>query len=242
MGWDARSLGNKVDALLDERFDEYSIDTVPEAGDRRLTHGGTGLAGEFTFLYVDMRSSSALPWAHRRQSVAKLYKAFHHCMVEAVKSGNGRVRSFDGDRVLGIFAGARRADQAVETAMRMVGCKEEILIPKIRTKYQNDSFDIGIGVATGPALAIKAGVGYDMNNRDLVWIGDPPNLGSKLSDVARHPASIYICRTTFELLETSNRWGTNRSGENADMWEKKTLSLNNGQVECYSSGWYRGLL
>jgi class 3 adenylate cyclase len=241
MDLDARSLGNKVDALLEERFHEQSIDTVPEAGDRRLTHGGTGLAGEFTFLYVDMRSSSALPWAYRRQSVAKLYKAFHHCMVEAVKAGNGRVRSFDGDRVLGIFAGASRADQAVETAMRMVGCKNEILIPKIRAKYQNDSFDIGIGVATGPALAIKAGVGHDMNNRDLVWIGDPPNLGSKLSDVARQPDSIYICRTTFELLGASNRC-TTKSGEKIDLWEKKTLSLNYGQVDCYSSIWYRGLV
>jgi class 3 adenylate cyclase len=162
-------------------------------------------------------------------------------MVEAVKAGNGRVRSFDGDRVLGIFAGASRADQAVETAMRMVGCKNEILIPKIRAKYQNDSFDIGIGVATGPALAIKAGVGHDMNNRDLVWIGDPPNLGSKLSDVARQPDSIYICRTTFELLGASNRC-TTKSGEKIDLWERKTLSLDYGQVDCYSSIWYRSLV
>jgi len=111
------TLNNKVDALFNEQFVQHETATIPEITDRRLTHGATGLVGDFTFLYVDMRGSSSFTTSHRLQTIAKVYKAFHHCMVEAIKNADGRVRSFDGDRVMGVFGGSQKVDAAVQTAL-----------------------------------------------------------------------------------------------------------------------------
>lgn len=54
------------------------------------------------------------------------------------------------------------------------------------------------------------------NTRDLIWIGDPPNLGAKLSDEADSPYSIYICKTSFEKLLDENRY-TTKDGIKTDM-------------------------
>lgn len=234
-------LQDKVNQLFAETFIQSDAKEVPTIDDSRLTHGTTGLEGEFTFLYVDIRRSSNLSSSHKRQTIAKIYKAFHHCMVEAIKNGKGKVRSFDGDRVMGVFAGDRKVNNAVETAMLMVGCKRDILTPQIKSFYKNESFDIGIGIATGETLVVKAGQGYDKNNRELVWIGDAPNLGAKLSDSAKHPRNIYICETSFNRLFELNRWHTDEIGVKHDMWRKNIISFGGNNISVYSCNWLRGL-
>lgn len=233
-------LDAKVDALFAEPFAETAVSDVPDISDKRLTHGGTGLSGEFTFLYTDMRGSSDLSDAHRRQTIAKIYKAFHHCMVETIKAKDGRVRSFDGDRVMGIFAGNRQTNNAVEAAKLMVGALMDVLCPRITARYKNNSFEIGIGIARGEALATKAGVGYDQNNRDLVWIGDAPNLGAKLSDEAAAPVRILVCDTTFGRLADEKRW-TTRNGVKTDMWARQTITFKSSVRTVYGSHWYTPL-
>ncbi len=235
-----KALTDKVDALFSEEFSQYDVTDVPVIEQKRLTHGASGVAGEFTFLYVDMRRSSELANSHRRQTVARIFKAFHYAMVEIVKDKGGSVRSFDGDRVMAVFGGDGRINAAVEAALLMKGAKMDILAAKIKSKYQNETFDLGIGIASGPTLCIKAGVGYDANNRDLVWIGNPPNLGAKLSDGAKEPDNTYICATTFNGLSAGNRH-TDHEGVKKDMWVARTLAFGGQTVNAYSCSWYRHL-
>ena len=206
MVFDQETLTSKVKELFDQDFKKYETDTVPDISDPQLTHGATGYEGEFTYLYVDMRGSSTFTGAHRRQTVSKIYKAFHLCMVETIKHENGKIRSFDGDRVMGIFDGSRKVNNAVEASMLMVGCLKDILQPKIKSYYSNENFEIGIGISTSKVMIIKAGVGYDDNNRDLVSIGTSANLAAKLSDQGSSPNRIYICDTSFSRLLDDNRW------------------------------------
>jgi adenylate cyclase len=239
----SKEIEDKVDAVLKEKFTQYDIDEVPDIEnnpDSRLTHGNTGFLGEFTFLYVDMRGSSSFTDEHRLQTITKIYKAYHHCMVECIKAFDGKVRSFDGDRVLAVFAGKRRVNNAIECAMKMVGCRYDILQPKIKGAFSNDKFSLGIGIATGNTMVSKAGVGYDKNTRDLIWIGDPPNLGAKLSDEADSPYSIYICKTTFGRLLENNRY-TNKNGQKIDMWSATKFTFRNKAIDIYKTGYYRSL-
>ena len=240
MGLTKEKLTDKVDALFGADFAQHDVTSVPVIDDKRLTHGASGLAGEFTFLYVDMRRSSELANSHRRQTVAKIFKAFHFAMVEIVKEKDGSVRSFDGDRVMAVFGGDRKVNNAIEAARLMVGAQVDVLSPKIKSRYKNDTFDIGVGIATGPALCIKAGVGYDVNNRDLVWIGNPPNLGAKLSDEAGNPSNIWICSTSFGRILDENRY-TTKDGKKVDQWSSATLTFGGETVTAYKSTWYRHL-
>lgn len=231
---------DKIDALFTEDFCEYEVESVPTIDMAKLTHGATGMSGEFTFLYVDMRRSSDLASSHRRQTVARIFKAFHFSMVEIIKDKGGSVRSFDGDRVMAVFAGKSKVNDAIDAAMLMEGAKEDVLGPKIKARYQEEAFDIGIGIATGAALCVKAGVGYDANNRDLVWLGHPPNLGAKLSDAAGSPNNIYACATTFGRLQERNRW-TTKDGVKQDMWTAGTITFAGSAIAVHRCGWYRHL-
>lgn len=234
---------NKVDAIFTEKFVQYDIDKTPDLEnnpDSRLTHGSTGFLGEFTFLYVDMRGSSSFTDEHRLQTITKIYKVFHHSMVECIKENNGKVRSFDGDRVLAVFEGKRKINNAIECAMQMIGIKYDILQPKIKTYYNNDSFSFGVGIATGNVMISKAGVGYDKNNRDLIWIGDPANLGAKLSDQADSPYSIHICKKTFGRLLDNNRY-TLKEGRKIDMWTKDTFQFKDEDIDIFKTGYYRSI-
>jgi class 3 adenylate cyclase len=234
---------NKVDEVLKEKFQQYDTETIPDLEnnpDSRLTHGSSGFYGDFCFLYVDMRGSSSFTDDHRLQTITKIYKIFHHCMVECIKEFKGKVRSFDGDRVLAIFDGKRKVNNSIECAMKMVGCKYDILQPKIKTSYNNDKFSFGIGISTGNVMVSKAEVGYDKNNRDLIWIGDPPNLGAKLSDEADSPNSIYLCPTTFGRILDDNRY-TTKNGIKVDMWSQDTFKFKNKNIYIYKTGYYRHL-
>jgi adenylate cyclase len=234
---------NKVDAVLKEKFQQYDTETIPDLENNpesRLTHGSSGFYGDFCFLYVDMRGSSSFTDGHRLQTITKIYKIFHHCMVECIKEFKGKVRSFDGDRVLAIFDGKRKVNNAIECAMKMVGCKYDILQPKIKASYNNDKFSFGIGISTGNVMVSKAGVGYDKNNRDLIWIGDPPNLGAKLSDEADSPNSIFLCPTTFGRILDDNRY-TTKNGIKVDMWSRDTFKFKNENIYIYKTGYYRHL-
>jgi len=235
---DKKELNNKVKTLFDESFSSKVITDVPDISDGRLTHGATGLEGDFTFLYVDLRGSSSLTGSHRLYSIAKIYKAFHHCMVQCIKEKKGRVRSFDGDRVMAVFGGTRKVNNAVECAKYMVGCLIDVLKPKIKSYYNNESFDLGIGIATGKSVIIKAGIGYDKNNRDLVWIGNPPNLGAKLSDKTLIGGRIGICSTSFGKLRDENRWKTDENGNKVDMWTYEIIKFGGNDVHRYNSTWY----
>lgn len=239
----SKEIINKVNAVLNEQFIQFDIDEIPDIENKpnsRLTHGNTGFLGEFTFLYVDMRGSSSFTNEHRLQTITKIYKAYHHCMVECIKVFSGQVRSFDGDRVLAVFAGKSKLNNAINCAMKMVGCRYDLLQPKINETFSNDKFSLGIGIATGTAMVSKAGIGYDKNTRDLIWIGDSPNLGAKLSDVADSPNSIYICKTSFEKLSDSNRF-TTIDGVKTEMWTKSSFNFKNKTIEIYKTGFYRSL-
>lgn len=236
-----KAFNDKVKALFDEQFSQFDAADVPTIDDKRLTHGATGLEGEFAFLYVDLRGSSDLGNSHRRQTIAKIYKAFHFCMVEIIKEKGGRIRSFDGDRVMGVFGGTHPVNDAVDAAMMMIGAKHDVLAPKISSYYKNDSFDLGVGIATGKALCVKAGVGYDKNNRDLVWIGTPPNLGAKLSDEASHPHNIVVCATTFDRLANRNRWTKDQFGNQVDMWSYQYITFAGTSTKVFACKYYRSL-
>jgi len=236
-----REIENKVDLVLSEKFLHYEIEDVPDIEnkpDLRLTSGNTGLSGEFSFLSVGMHCSADYTDEHRLHTMTKIYKAYHHCMVECIKENDGRVRSFDGDRVLAVFDGKRKVNNAMDCAMKMVGCRYDILQPKILAAFSNDSFSLGVGISTGAAMVSKAGAGYDKTNRDLIWIGTPPILSAKLSEEADAPYSIYICKNTFERLLESNRY-ISENETTIDMWTKAKLKLKNKNIDIYKTRHWR---
>lgn len=193
------------DELSDEVQDilsgEFSIEVtrttkVPHSGDAAITYPnfdamkqGAKLI-ETCVLYIDIRRSTELNFQHRQTTVAKLYSAFVRAMNRCARHHRGHVRGIIGDRVMVIFDAEDCFVNAVNTAISMNSVAKYV----INKHFKANEVTCGIGIAHGSMLATKTGLirrGQEQANyRNLVWLGRPANVASKLTDIANKPSAI----------------------------------------------------
>lgn len=96
-------LKDRVDTLFGTNFEQRDGRVVPATGDVVLKNGAVKI--EAAFLYSDLAGSAKLskscPWS----TTAKIIRAFLDCSSRLIIKHGGHVRSFDGDRVMGVFIG-----------------------------------------------------------------------------------------------------------------------------------------
>lgn len=135
-------------------------------------------------LFIDIRKSTQLNFAHPEETLAKLYATFIRSMLKAAEFFGGKVRNINGDRVMVVFDTADCFLTAMSTATLMNSVASEI----IDKYFTQDSFECGIGIDYGKMLVVKTGTVKqgDENQfyKSFVWLGKPANLASKLTDLA----------------------------------------------------------
>lgn len=189
-------IDDEVATLLGKDFAIQVTKTlyVPHAGDPAITFPditersqGTKLI-ETCVLYIDIRRSTELNFSHKPRTVAKLYSAFVRSMTRVARYYEGHVRGIIGDRVMVIFDHAKCYANAVNCAIAMNTVAKYI----INKHFKANEVSCGIGIDAGKMLATKTGVrrhGQEQANyRNLVWLGRPANIASKLTDLANKPA------------------------------------------------------
>lgn len=175
--------------------------TVPHASDGTITFPNLDAKRQgakyinTAVLYIDIRRSTQLNIEHRPQTVAKLYSAFVRAMTKIATEHNGHVRGIIGDRIMVIFDRENCFVEAVECAITMNSTSQFIL----NQHFPHGEIACGIGIDAGRMLATKTGVrrkGAELASyRNLVWLGRPANVASKLTDLANKPAE------TVELVK-----------------------------------------
>src|SRR5689334_14865028 len=83
---------------------------VPESADVGLGNDGVNL--DAVMLYADLAESTAMV-VRSRTVAAEVFKAFLHCSTKIILARDGYIRSFDGDRVMGVFIGDLKNTNAV---------------------------------------------------------------------------------------------------------------------------------
>ena len=96
----AEDLTNNVSTILSTAWDVTDGTVVPTTTDIALSGGGRKL--DVVMLYADLAQSTALV-SHDRKMAAKVIKSFLDCCTRLIIHNGGEIRSFDGDRVMGIF-------------------------------------------------------------------------------------------------------------------------------------------
>ena len=209
---------------------------VPSTSDVALSGGAVEI--DATFLYADLVNSSKIAQELDRRVASKIYKAFLAGACRIIKSSGGTIVSFDGDRVLGIFHGNSKNSAASTCGRKIKYLVAQIIRPKFENKYdsvKNATFTLkhGVGIDTGTVLGIRAGV---RGSNDLVWVGRPPNLAAKLSDIRESTYSTYITSSVYNRLNDSAKFG----GENDEnMWEIRSLNYLGENITIYRSSWWR---
>lgn len=217
-------LSNKINSYFSEPYEVKETSIVPTTDYSKLTFGNTGLTAELAFLFIDIRKSSKLHETYGYMNAAKIYQSFHEINVRVINQNEGNVRAFDGDRIMGVFAGEAKNSNAAKAGMQIIWAIRNILNPKLTTNLM-----CGGGIDYGKTLITKVGKGRDPNNNDLVWVGQACNYASHLSNEANN--SIIISNRSYDVLNDSRK-----TINGTKIWQHKIIILKNGQkVECYET-------
>lgn len=234
---------DKIKGHMDENFTVEDVSYVPTLDDSKLTFGNKGLKFETTVLYIDLRGSTELVNKHNKGTVAKIHKAYYYTIVKIVKSLGGENRSFNGDSLLVFFQGTTKntLSNAVKAAMKMkYMLSNSEGISKHLSKYT--TIDFGIGLDDGDVLCTKVGIGGTYDNKDLIWIGNPVNKSTVLSDRGKSPNHIYISKHVYDNLNDEVKYLTKKdmwgNDQKVDMWNQTSIMYNGSWNTCYYTSYH----
>jgi adenylate cyclase len=205
----SETLTEEIDSILSIEWKKRAGNVIPEPEDVSLGDGAVEIYA--AFLYADLAGSSVLavkcPW----ETTAKIIRAYLDVCTRIIRYHGGEIRSFDGDRVMGIFKSPSPNIDAVECARQIDWMVHNILNPKAKAKFKSiRDNDIRIrhcvGVDSGNVKAVRAGI---RNNNDLIWIGQAPSLAAKLSDIRDYPYEVYISSHSFSAISGSKQLDNN---------------------------------
>ncbi len=221
---------DEVDSILSISWDERSGNVIPDTNDVALKNGAVKI--EATFLYADLAGSSVLakkcPWG----TTAKIIRTYLDTAVRIIKYHGGEIRSFDGDRVMGIFKGESPNTSAANCARKIDWVVTNVINPKAKEKFQSiRDNDIKIkhcvGIDTSEVRAVRSGI---RNNNDLIWIGKAAGFAAKLSDIREYPYEVYISKESYNKLHESAK----KDGQE-DVWASTTVAISGETYTVYRS-------
>jgi adenylate cyclase len=226
------NLNGDVSRIISANWNSRDGQVVPATDDVVLANGAVRL--EVAVLYADLAHSTQLARKDRRVA-AKVVRAYLATMSRLIKSNGGEVRSFDGDRVMGVFIGNQKHSNAVKCALQMKYVLTEILRPQVKAKFSSLSDFLithGVGVSRSEVLVVRAGV---RGSNDLVFIGSAPNIAAKLSEIRDSPYLTYIDHNVYKYLFD---WAKLGGPNNENMWTFTTREIAGESWHLYKSSWH----
>lgn len=203
-------IDGNVKAIIARRWLTREGRVVPEK--EAVVLGGAGGASliDATVLYADLAGSTELveqlPW----EVAAKVMKCFLVAASRLILHNSGAVRSFDGDRVMGIFIGSAKNTSAVRTALQINYAIRNVVVPRLEAafpKLASGPYRIGhaCGVDSSKLSAVRAGL---RENNDLIWVGRAANIAAKLSGIRKPPYNSFVTAATYGNLHESAKFTT----------------------------------
>jgi len=163
-----------------------------------------------------------------------VFKAFLAASTRIIRAQNGQIRSFDGDRVMGVFVGDYKNTFAAKAALRINWMFSFVLKQKFEAKYEairDGTYKLGYctGIDTGEVVAVRGGI---RDNNDLIWVGRAPNVAAKLCGLRESNYCSYMTGDVYDMINDEAKL---YQGQN--MWEERTWSR--GPVaRVFRSSWW----
>lgn len=150
---------------------------------------------EISVLFSDIRGFTTMSEKATAAEIMTLLNAYFTRQVGVIFRHHGTLDKFIGDAIMA-FWGAPVDDpdhayHAVSAALDMV---DELM--HFREEHGLESFDVGIGIHSGPAVVGMLGCEQRL---EYTAIGDTVNLGSRLEGVTKGIARILVSQATRDL-------------------------------------------
>jgi len=225
-------ISKDIQATIDTQWNKRNGNKIPNTEDVALAGGAVEI--DATFLYADLASSSKMAKELDRRVTAKILKSFLTAVSKLVKHNGGKIVSFDGDRVMGVFYGDSKNSSAAKCALQIKHIVQNVIKVKFEKKYDtvkdaSFSIDHGVGIDTGTVFAVRGGV---RGASDLIWIERAPNLAAKLSDIRESPYQTIITRRVYDCLNDGSKYAGDKN-----MWKSTTWEFLDETIMVYRSSY-----
>lgn len=206
-------LENEVKNIYSSAWQRRNGQKVPE--DTDLKSGNDAVDLEATILYADLDESTKLVDNFPDEFAAENYKTFLQCATKIIRSEGGHIRSFDGDRVMGVFIGNSKNTSAVRGGLKINYAVRQIIQPKMNAQYNTKYVMKHVtGIDSTKIMVAKAGI---RNSNDLVWIGKAANHAAKLSALsADYPT--WISDKVYDNMDDSVKYSDDKNIWGQQSW------------------------
>ncbi|MCX5215633.1 adenylate/guanylate cyclase domain-containing protein [Kitasatospora sp. NBC_00240] len=208
---------------------------VPKTTDIALKNGARVL--DAVYLYADMMGSTQLVTDFEPGTAAKVMRAFLSTACRIIRYHDGHIRSFDGDRVMGIFIGDNKNSRAAKAAMEIKYATDTFVWPALERRLPSlgaKGFVLShvSGIASGKVFMARAGI---REHNDLISVGEAANIAAKLSDIRESPqCRTYITKAVYDTMSPDRR-----VSDGKPMWQESVQTINGVQRTVYRSNWGR---
>lgn len=161
---------------------------------------------QITVLFSDIRGFTTLSERHTAEEIVELLNDYFSRQVEVIFRHGGTMDKFIGDAVMAFWGApvddGQQARHAVEAALDMA---DALMAFKADLGKQDENFDVGIGIHTGPGVVGFIG---SHNRLDYTAIGDTVNLASRIEGQTKGVARILVsddtraqCSDSFDFTD-----------------------------------------
>ncbi len=224
-------LVKEVKATFSSQWEVQATASVPAPEDLRLNSNHAKDLETATVLYADLDGSTNMVDNYDWSFSAEVYKTYLRCAAEVIRSENGVITAYDGDRVMAVFTGVSKNTTAVRCALKINYAVCEIIRPALKEQYPSKNFTLKhvVGIDTSRLRTARIGV---RGENDLVWIGRAANYAAKLTTLSEK--STWITKSVYDFMNDEVKFSEGR-----DMWESRTwTTMNKLPVYC-STYWWR---
>ena len=222
-------LAEEVREVFENTWSTRKGTKVPESEDLGLGNDAVELDG--TVLYADLDASTNLVDSYKPAFAAEIYKTYLHCAAKIIRSENGVITSYDGDRIMAVYIGDSKNTAAAKSALKINYAVIKIINPLLKECYPKTNYVVRqiVGIDTSPLFVARTGI---RGSNDLVWVGRAANYAAKLCSLsANYPSR--LTGTVYEELDESAKYSNNGQS----MWERVTWTDMN-QMRIYRSKWW----
>ncbi|MEN8169873.1 MAG: adenylate/guanylate cyclase domain-containing protein [Pseudomonadota bacterium] len=161
---------------------------------------------QITVLFSDIRGFTTLSERHTAEEIVELLNDYFSRQVQVIFQHTGTMDKFIGDAIMAFWGApvddGEQACHAVEAALDMT---DALMAFKADLGKQDENFDVGIGIHTGPGVVGFIG---SHNRLDYTAIGDTVNLASRIEGQTKGVARILVsddtraqCAESFDFID-----------------------------------------
>jgi class 3 adenylate cyclase len=222
-------LEKEVAAIFKWKWEERDSEVVPEDEDLKL--GNDAVKLDATVLYADMADSTKLVDGYEPWFAAEIYKTFLHCAAKIIRSHDGVITAYDGDRIMAVYIGKSKNTSAVKSALKINYAAIHIVTPAKKKQYPNDTYELRhvVGIDTSKLFVARTGI---RGSNDLVWVGRAANYAAKLSSLP-HGYATNITADVYSKMSDEVK----ASSDGRSMWDEATWT-EFGNRQIYRSTWW----